>query len=697
MILYAATVFASAFLLFLIQPMLAKFLLPWFGGSPGVWNTCLLFFQVLLTAGYAYAHLLASRLHSRKQAAATLAFLALTILFLPITPSQRRLPLDIINPTWQILQLLFISVGACYFLLSSTGPLLQSWFNRTWPEVSPYRLYTLSNLGSLFAIVSYPFLIEPNLGLNLQTKIWSLIYFVFAVFWGACAFGLWKKPPLGMKPNFPAPPDGLPENSLPPKRTDRSLWLSLAALSSINLMSTTNQLCLDAAVVPLLWLLPMGLYLLSFILCFHSERWYSRLVFGIALPLALVQTLYVLERGVFIGLPLQIASYSVTLFICCMILHGELVRLKPSPAYLTSFYLMISAGGALGGILVTLVAPYIFKGYWEFHWGLALTAAAFLTVLFLDRRGRFGSGRPSWAWALFYLAFIGLAIGLGIQILKNLRGSVFLERNFFGVLRILEDQRNNAAQHRIVLMHGRIEHGYQFTAEDKRYWPTSYFGPNSGAGIAIRMHPRRLNPNTRSLRIGVVGLGAGTLAAYGEKGDYFRFYEINPAVLKISSQYFTYRRDSFAKVDVVLGDARISMERERNRNESGQFDVLAIDAFSSDAIPVHLLTRECYQDYLYHLRKGGILAVHISSRYFNLSPVIRSFAGLSPGLGMQALLIEDAGSPMQETDATRWILITANPDFLDNRDVRAATTPWTEEDAPLNFTDDYSNLFRLLR
>jgi hypothetical protein len=694
MILYAATVFLSAFLLFLVQPLLAKYILPWFGGSPGVWTTCLLFFQVLLTAGYGCAHLLASRFTHRMQAAIMLGLLLLTVAGLPITPSRTWIPETMSTPTWHILGLLLASVGACYFLLSSTSPLLQSWFSHVWRDSSPYRLYTLSNLGSLLAIVSYPFIIEPHLTLGVQTKLWSGLYFVFAVLCGTCVFRLRGRRFLERTD----PDSGAEEDAKNPTLSDRVMWLSLAALSSTMLMATTNQLCLDVAVIPLLWLLPMGLYLLSFILCFHSERWYSRTGYGIALGAALAQTCVVLTQGVFLALPIQIASYSFTLFVCCMVCQGELVRLKPSPHHLTSFYLMISAGGALGGIFVSLIAPRVFSGYWEFHLGLAGTALIFLIILFRDQSGPLHAGSPSWAWALLYLSFLALIITLGVQIRSTLKDTVALKRDFFGVLKILEDGKNDPREHRMVLMHGRIEHGYQFIAEDKRHWPTSYFGPNSGVGIAIRFHPRRLNPKEHHLRIGIVGLGTGTIAAYGEAGDYFRFYEINPDVLQLCNTYFSYRKDSPAQVDVILGDARISMEREESLHRPARFDVLAVDAFSSDAIPVHLLTRECYQDYWYHLQRDGILAVHISSRYFNFSPVIQNLAELDLDRGAQAVLVEDEGDKMQETDATRWILVTSNKQFLAEEQVQAAITPWRKEDASrLLFTDDYSNLFRLLK
>jgi hypothetical protein len=694
MIFYAATVFFSAFLLFLVEPLLAKYILPWFGGSPGVWTVCLLFFQILLTAGYCYAHFLVSRFARRTQAAITIILLLATVAWLPITPSRTWIPESFAAPTWHILRLLLVSVGACYFLLSSTSPLLQSWFGRIWLEASPYRLYTLSNLGALIAIVSYPFVIEPNFSLSFQAKLWSGSYVGFAVLCGACAFRFCRSPrPIQ---SVPVAPIRNPANR--PSTMDRVMWLALSALSAVMLMATTNQLCMDAAVVPLLWLLPMGLYLLSFILCFDSERWYSRAGYGIALGLTLVQTCVVLSQGIYIGLQIQIASYSVTLFICCMICHGELVRLKPELSHLTSFYLMVSAGGALGGVFVTILAPHLFQGFWEFHLGLAGVALIFLTVLFRDRHSSLHAGHAPKAWGMLYLAFLVLVVALGTQIRDTMEDVVTIKRNFFGILKITEDHKTDPFEHRMVLMHGRIEHGYQFTAADKRYWPTSYFGPNSGVGIAIRFHPNRVDPNPHPLRIGVVGLGTGTIAAYGQVGDYIRFYEINPDVLKFSNTYFSYQKDSLARIDVVLGDARISMEREKNLGQRGQFDVLAIDAFSSDAIPVHLLTRECYRNYWYHLKSDGILAMHISSRYFNLSPVIRSLAALDKERGVQAILIEDPGSTLQETDATRWILATSNKKFLASEQVQLASSTWAEDDAPrMLFTDDYSNLFRLLK
>lgn len=701
MIVYAACIFLSAFLLFLVQPLIARYILPWFGGGPGVWTACLLFFQVLLTAGYGYAHLLATRLTRRSQAAVTFALLLISLSLLPITPS-RSMASDLTHPTWEIWRLLLASIGAGYFLLSSTSPLLQSWFSSRWPDASPYRLYTLSNIGSLLSIVSYPLLLEPRLGLSVQTKLWSWLYVAFAILCGICAWILATENIVGrvsraVRPEAALHGSGDPPHKNCPALPARVMWLCLPALSAVMLMATTNQLCMDVAVVPLLWLLPMGLYLLSFILCFHSERWYSRLAYGIALAVALTQSCVVMYNGVFTDIKIQILSYCFTLFICCMVCHGELVRLKPGPRHLTSFYFTISAGGALGGVFVSLVAPRIFLAYWEFHLGLAAVAFIFLFVLFRDRHSRLFEGRPRWAWAVLTISFLVLITSLGIQIRSALSDALKVKRNFFGVLRVLEEDKNDFTKHHRILMHGRIEHGNQYLSPDKRNWPTSYFGPNSGVGLSIRYHPRRLDPARHKLRVGIVGLGTGTIAAYGKDGDYFRFYEINPDVVDISDRYFSYRRNSRAKVDVVLGDARVSLENEKAGKQPGNFDVLVVDAFSGDAIPVHLLTRECYQDYCYHLKKDGILALHVSNRYFNLSPVIRSLAENDYERKPQAVLVEDLGALLQETDSSRWILVTSNDGFLNNPDVKTALIPWREEDSKrLLFTDDYSNLFQLL-
>jgi hypothetical protein len=759
MLLYGATIFLSAFLLFLIQPMIGKFILPWFGGTPAVWTTCMLFFQALLLAGYGYAHALASRWPLRRQALVHLLLLSLTILavlWLSIIPSTAWKPMEDQSPVLRILGLLLVTIGAPYLLLSSTSPLLQSWFSHTWPGSFPYRLYALSNLGSLLAILGYPFLIEPAISLSRQASIWSWAYISLALMCTVLSLKVMR---------IPAPEagtDGLASDEVRPEASRPGpgpyvLWLSLTTCSSIMLLATTSQLCQDVAVVPLLWILPLALYLLSFILCFQHERLYWRPLCIAGMVASIAWTCFVLFGGVSVGLRWQIISYSLTLFTSCMVCHGELVRLRPESRYLTSFYLMIAGGGTLGGLLATVGAPHLLKNFWEYHLGLLATAILTLIVLFRDhrcplyqgrplvvwpiwimlwiswaflafrlvdriwqspkfylgilalvlltlalflrdRKGRLYGGRPLrvWAvWAVLCVSWLALGLVLGSHIRQSMEDSVETRRNFFGVLRVLDLYKDDPGEHRFTLMHGRIEHGFQFQDKEKRYRPVSYYGPASGVGLAIACHPRRLE--RQGLRIGVIGLGTATLAAYGRQGDYIRFYEINPQVLRLSDKYFSYRKNSRARIDVVLGDARISMERERQRGEPQKFDVLAVDAFSSDAIPVHLLTRECYQTYRYHLKEDGILAMHITNRYFDLSPVIRNLILPGSKQDMQAVWIEGVGDESQGTDSTDWILLTANRQFLANPNVHQNVAPWHDPAPPPGFwTDDYSNLFSLL-
>jgi hypothetical protein len=687
MVPYGLTIFLSAFLLFQVQPMIGKYLLPRFGGSPAVWTTCLLFFQVLLLAGYSYAYWLTSRLRPRAQAALHSLLLAGSLLLLPVNPSAAWKTTGE-SPTWSILALLSWSAGVPCFLLASTGPLLQDWFSRSTPSASPYPLYALSNLGSLLALATYPFLIEPLLPLGFQMRFWSWTWAIFAISCGFCCVELFRA----------RDPDRteLLSAGVGPRFSERALWFSLAACGVLILMATNNQMCQDVAVVPFLWMLPLGLYLLSLIILFHKPAWYFRRCLAMAFIPAMVQVCYVLYRGVFISISWQIASYSVALFVCCMICHGELVRLKPEPRFLTDFYLTVAAGGAAAGIFVAVAAPFLFKGYWEFHFGLAATALLiFITRLregFLDRR--------RWLLTGFWLVSLcALATTLTIHVLQSREDEIKSSRNFHGILRILDEDSADRRQHRYTLKNGRIEHGFQFQEEDKRHWPTSYYGADSGLGMAITFHPRRLDnrQESRNLRIGVVGLGTGTIAAYGEAADYLRFYEINPEVVHLAGSYFTYLKDSPARIEIIEGDARLSMEREMASGQTQQLDVLAIDAFSSDAIPVHLLTSECFRIYWYHLKQDGILAVHVSSRYFELAPVVRASALLTGGPGAKVLRILAESNDIQGTDASEWLLVSKNDQFLNSGPVQLAVKPWPENVAPfLHWTDDYSNLFRAL-
>ena len=592
MILYATTVFLSAFLLFQVQPLIGKYILPWFGGTSSVWTTSLLFFQVALLAGYAYAHLIVSRLSPRAQGTLHLALLTAALLALPITPSDGWKPGPADDPTWRILALLTVSIGAPYLLLSSTGPLLQGWFSRTYPGRSPYRLYALSNAGSLLALVSYPVVFERLLGLQTQTRVWSAGYVLFAVVCGTVAWRLLRAPPVAPAGDRAADPPaaarasggrvdrergGSEERS--PGRLDAVFWLALSAAGSTMLLATTNVITQDVAVVPFLWVLPLSLYLLTFIITFDNERWYDHTFFALMLVVAATAVIYAIYGGVELSLPAQVGIFSGVLFFVCMSCHGELVKLRPGPSQLTLFYLMVAAGGAIGGVLVAVVAPLVFDGFWEYHSGVFGACALVAAVIGRDqlRRRREQPARAGETWQLLaaaaVLAVVGGLFGLAWLLDEDVDRAhanvITMERNFYGVLRVVDALADDPAQRRIALVHGTILHGFQYQAAEKRGWATTYYGPESGVSIALNQHPRR-RTTAGPLRIGVIGLGTGTIAVSADAGDYLRFYEINPTVVELSGEYFTFVSDAVARgadVDVFLGDARIVMERQRERGE----------------------------------------------------------------------------------------------------------------------------------
>ncbi len=751
MLRYGITIFLSAFLLFEVQLILAKRILPWFGGAPAVWTTCMLFFQLLLLAGYAYAHGLAAHLSATAQRRLHLALLAVSLALLvilwtawgnPILPDAGWKPADSTQPVWRILILLGASIGLPFFILSATNPLLQAWFSRTHPGVPPWRLYALSNLGSLLGLLGYPFLIEWLLPLSSQAWTWTFGYVLFAA--GIVASARVRAvSPISVQ----APPA---TDSAPPSRADYLIWFALAGFASVLLLATTNQMTQEIAVIPFLWVLPLSLYLLSFILCFESEHWYRRGPYAVMLLLALAGIGVVLHLGVDLPIYAQIGAYTLLLFVACMTLHGELARLKPSAGRLTVYYLTITAGGAAGGLFVALAAPHVFAGYWEFHLGLWGSAALLLYIWWRDRDSFLHRGRawpavaaplavlalsvylahkslldaarellptggwlalaaavagsalvagvrrrapvPAWAHAvLFGLALAGYGVALAWLARAPLAESIAQTRNFYGVLHVEEDNPDQEESHRYRLMHGRITHGHQYRRWDLRSEPTSYYAQDSGIGLALLRHPRRPQP----LHVGVVGLGAGSLAVYGSAGDVFRFYEINPDVVRLAAgdrALFSYLRDSEAATDVVLGDARLQLERELARDDRLRFDVLAVDAFSSDAIPVHLLTAEAIEVYLARLRApDGVLALHITNRYLDLEPVV---AALAERHGLALRIVESESG--QYVFESTWALL-ARGDVLErvpglaeaSRPVAAApVAPWR---------DDYSNLFRIVR
>ncbi len=695
MLRYPITIFLSAFLLFQVQPLIGKVILPWFGGTPAVWTACMLFFQMLLLGGYAYAHVVTSRLSGKALAAVHAGLLLLSLAFLPVSPAEAWKPTSSELPVLRILGLLVFTIGLPYFLLSTTGPLLQDSFRRETGR-TPYRLYALSNIGSLLALLSYPFVFEPEFALRTQTLAWSVGYGAFVVLglWSAVSFvRVWR----------PATGDAVHEfeageaPARPPAR-DILLWLALAACGSVMLLATTNQLCQEVTSVPFLWVVPLSLYLLTFIICFDHERWYHHRTFAVLLAAAVAMIAVALYAGNDLKIWQQLAIYSATLFVCCMVCHGELVESKPAPQYATLFYLMVSAGGALGGLLVAVVAPLVLHGYYEYYIGLVATLGLALVASSLRSEKKLRIPRAVWVVGGSMAVVLALAAGLIVG-RRSMASQATLEasRNFYGVLRVKRQDNHLTDNGQLLeMIHGSIQHGTQFVDPNKKHWPTTYYGPTSGVGLAIEHHPRRAaeNPEQRSLRIGVVGLGCGTIAAYGKKGDYLRFYEINPEVVRLSDKYFSYRRDTPAEVDVILGDARIQLERELDEGHPQRFDVLAIDAFSSDSIPMHLLTVESVRLFLEHLRPGGILCIHISNRYLDLAGVV---LGIAQQLGWPCVLFEGDLKVDRGINASTWVVLTENWKFLNDAVVSAAAKPsWPQQGGPVVWTDDYGSLWQVM-
>ena len=677
MIVFLPTIFLGALLLFAIEPMIAKMILPWFGGSAEVWIVCLLFFQAALLTGYLYAHLLTRWVAPGWQRFVHVALLAVSLMALPVLPSPAWKPTGAEDPLWLILGLLTATIGAPYLLLAATSPLLQSWFarqRRPGAPASPYRLFALSNFGSLLALVSYPVAIEPFLAAGTQARVWSALYLAFVAICGATAWAT-------RDGNAAAVTPATGTAAAAERPFDWLLWLALAACGSTLLMAITNHLTQNVAAIPLLWVVPLTLYLLSFILCFDSDRWYRRPLFYILFAELAAAMIYGAgghhaNSGLYILLPL----YLIGLFVACMVCHGELAAMRPRAARLTGYYLMIALGGALGGVFVGAIAPAIFPALYELPLALCATAALAIFVAWRRARPLARAARSLVAIAgLVWLAAAGWAL---YQAIDDARGAILQVRNFYGALQVIDRPATADAPAARRLMHGTIEHGEQIADPARAMEPTTYYSRVSGAGIAIAMLQRR-----GPLKIGVIGLGAGTLAAYGRAGDDFRFYEIDPQVAEIASHDFSFLRRSAARTGIVLGDGRLRLEAEPPQG----FDLLVVDAFSGDAIPVHLLTTQAFALYARQVKPHGVIAVHVSNQYLDLAPVVAAAA--APG--KTARLMTNPGDPARDISAANWVLVADAGFFAD-----AAFTGVQAIAMPANFaawTDDYSNLWRRLK
>ena len=688
--LFALSIFLSAFLLFQIQPMIGRFILPWFGGTPAVWSTVMLFFQVLLTAGYAYAYWLIGRVHPKRQSAihgsliVSAVVLQIVLSFFwtsPITPDPGLKPANVDLPILDIFKLLMITVGFPYFILASNGPLMQAWFSRIHTDRSYAFLYSISNFGSLLGLIVYPVLIEPTLSLRGQGWAWAGGFLLFGFV--AVAVGIQHgRSSLHSKPEV----ESVFETESPSGAL-LSLWIALSATASLFLLSVTNQISQEVAVIPFLWIVPLTIYLLSFILTFSGEKGYNRNFIAALFVVSTVLTLFVMLNATALHVYWQITAYSLLLFAACMLCHGELYLLRPAAEHLTTFYLMVSIGGAFGGIFVNLVAPVIFNGYWEFFVGLAMTAAILLTALRSNRRENI-IARARFVFTVFALVTVMLSL-----LSTYFSGALFSKRNFYGVIRVREGLAGNPPQLAYLMSHGITVHGLQFISPELRHLPTSYYVRDGGAGLAILNHPRY----GHGLRVGMLGVGAGTLTTYGQPGDVYRLYEINPVVVDLAegqNGYFSFVEDSKANVTMVPGDARISLERELAEGNSQNFDVLVLDTFSSDSIPVHLVTKEAIALYLEHLAPDGIIAAHITNLHLDLQPVFWQLAKYH-GLSMVRV---NYGGDSNGGYASHWILLSRDPALLDVPAIRANAVDLDGYSTNLKlWTDDYSNLFQILK
>lgn len=685
MLLYACTILLSAFLLFEVQPLIGKIILPWFGGAASVWSTCLLFFQTSLLAGYLYAHFSSRYLKPKRQAILHVGLMAISLALLPIFPAEYWKPMQAGDPSMRILLLLTVTIGLPYILLSTTSPLLQAWYVAEKPEAVPYRLFALSNLGSLAALFSFPVLVEPWLTSHAQAYGWSAIYAAFVASCSVVAWRTWRsasgEPAAGGDAGAAALEAPAPGWRL------HVLWAALAACASALLLAFTNHLSQNVSPIPFLWVVPLGIYLLSFILCFEHERWYRRAVFlpMMAANLGLAAFYLYYDQGN-LEIRWAIPLFAGALFACCMVCHGELERLKPHPRHLTSFYLMVSLGGALGGLFVAIGAPHLFHSYAEMP--LLLVAAPALAAIVLWAAPGVWPGKRRLLMVRILMTLFPLALAgyLGYRKHNDDRRFSLALRNFYGVLRVSEAPETDTQTGLRRLVHGTISHGSQIMDPKRRRTATSYYGTKSGMGRAIRYFQQR-----STVRVGVIGLGAGVTAAYCRAGDFFRFYEINPYDFAVARTMFTFLADCPADHEVLMGDARLTMERQ----PSQQFDVIAVDAFASDAIPVHLLTREAFALYFRQLQPNGILAVHVSNRYLDLIPVVAQNAEES---GKVAMYVEDEGDEEDYLTASDWVLVAADPAVFSNTLFQEANIHLVR--APVRFrtwTDDYSNLYQILR
>lgn len=671
--LFPLTIFLASFLLFLSEPMAARQLLPAFGGSAAVWMTCLVFFQTGLLAGYLYAHLLTKSQTPRSSTWLHLALLTAAAGLAFVSHPAVSSPARASSPILGIFAALTSSVGLPFLLLASTSPLLQVWFVRVEHRPVPYHLFALSNIASLLALLLYPSLIETHLTLHTQRHLWSWGVAVFALFSAVLAWRAQAQSPQ----SHPAPAKTLETSFQPSPLRSKLLWFLLPLAASMQLSAVTGHLTSNVAAIPLLWILPLAVYLLSFILAFETPRLVHRGLLGRLLIVMLASLAYLLSKtDVSLPISIGIFFFLLELFLACFLLHGSTYVLRPGdPRETTLFYLLIASGGAAGAFLIAIAAPLIFDANYDLVLSFLVTAALLLVLTWRD----------GFAQRLVWTTGTGLMFLLSLGLHRAFTHSALLEtRNFYGSLRVKSSVTTAGAPMR-ELLNGTIQHGTQIFTPELSRTPTTYYAPDSGIGLALE-HCCASRPRN----LGVVGLGVGTLAAYGRAGDRIRFYEINPAVLPIAQNLFTYVRDSPASLTFIKGDARASLAAEPPQ----RFDVLAVDAFSGDAIPLHLLTTQAMALYRRQLAPGGILAFHVSNQYVDLALEIAQLANAS------GLFARNLSTPANESTGefrASWVLVTADPAFFDQPAIAPFATEIASRPGVFPWTDDFSSLLPAIR
>ncbi len=723
-ILFSASLLVSAFLLMLVQPMFAKMILPRFGGSPSVWNTCMVFFQVGLLAGYLYSHLTTQWLGVRRQAAWHLLLLTVPLTILPIAvPAGWRPPLQS-GYVEALLSVLAYAVGLPFLLVATSAPLLQTWFARCRRTSSrdPYFLYAASNVGSLAALLCYPTIIEPRLRLAQQSQLWAIGYLLLVLMTTACAITMWASTGRHRDATDPIGPI---TDAPPPTTKQRALWVALAAVPSSLLLGVTTYFSTDIAAVPLLWVVPLALYLLTYIIAFSGDRPRWQAVTDRILPFLMlilcVQMMTNLNQPAWAVVVLHLCAFFVAALVC----HQRLATSRPPAKQLTEFYLWISVGGALGGIFNALLAPLLFKTVLEYPLAIAFacwlsrgypsdtplrrqrladylvpTTVLLLTGLFkIAQRAASSHGATAHIVTLGLLCLVpaiicyacryrplrfGLAIGAWLAIGSLASDPVLdTQRSFFGVYRVRQTAKDYHA-----LRHGTTIHGLQCLRADRRREPLTYFTRTGPVG---QVFDQFADGSRRLHSVAVIGLGTGSLACYATPGQDWTYYEIDPTVVGIATNpaYFTFVRDCLESFHVVLGDARLSLADAPDR----AYDLLIVDAFSSDSIPIHLLTREAMRLYFSKLSEHGVLVLHISNRYLGLQPVIGDMAR---SLGLVCFGNPEVNITPAEMEsgkvASHWLVVARQPDDL--RGI-SADARWKRVEGRADarvWSDDFSNV-----